>query len=202
MSKLPRRKFGYSPGLGSGEAPPLTPARLLLMAAVAIVGWGWNQFTDRPPNTADTAGWVDVGDDREWMFKTVTIELFEGWNGDTGWSLDAESTTAGECVPGMFSGSAFLYGSMRGPRPGGPDDLLGRTLAVEFSGDGDDHHLCLPDYPGFLIARDATSVEVTAVDGDLVTLSLGGRFDSLDEHGVRGSIPIRVNADFIARYVR
>ncbi len=193
MARLPRgRKFGSSSSSGDGGGLfSLSSGQIAFLVFIALSA-GWNYLFDRPPDTSGTAGWVDVGDEREWTFDEVSLTFEDGW-----WFLDARAVAGGSCIPG-FGGSAFLYGratsSVREP-----DQMHGKRLKLDTSWGLEEHHFCLPGYEGLLMARDGTVAEVTEVEGDLVTVALSGRFDQYDAHGSRASIPVTVNADFVAR---
>ena len=91
-----------------------------------------------------------------------------------------------DCLPGLGGGLA-LYGDL-------PDvvtaieDLSGRDLPFEFSGDGDDFNLCFVGSDG-LLGVETVTVKFTGVDGSSVTFSFTGDFTRYDgEGGEVGSV--------------
>ena len=67
-----------------------------------------------------------------------------------------------------------------------PQDLAGKRLQVEFSGDGDDANLCFLGMDGLLGAKDAW-LTFDSVDGDRVAFTMSGSFDFYDGDGGMGS---------------
>jgi hypothetical protein len=100
--------------------------------------------------------------------------------GDDGYyAIHAEPLSKNEdCVPGLGSGMS-LYGSIP-PSVKSAEDLAGRRLPVEFSGDGDDANLCFVGTDGLLGAREAW-VTIEAVDGDRARFSMSGEFERYDD---------------------
>jgi hypothetical protein len=132
------------------------------------------------------------GDDarqRTWARGEVTIDgrhyavgdaALEVEPGDEGYyTLHADPAPAGEdCLAGLAGGMA-LYGPLP-PSVKRIEDLVGKRLPVEFSGDGDDANLCFVGTEGLLGARDAW-VTIEAVDGDRARFSMSGEFERYDE---------------------
>ena len=85
-----------------------------------------------------------------------------------------------DCVVGL-AGGLGLYGDLP-PSVHAPKDLVGQTLRVDFSGDGDDANFCFIGMGGLAGAEEAW-VTFDAVDGDRVTFTLGGTFKIYDENG-------------------
>ena len=85
-----------------------------------------------------------------------------------------------DCVVGL-SGGLGLYGDLPSAVRE-PADLVGQTLRVDFSGDGDDANFCFVGMGGLAGAEDAW-VKIDAVDGDRVAFSMRGTFKIYDENG-------------------
>ena len=83
-----------------------------------------------------------------------------------------------DCVPGLLGGMS-LYGAIP-PSVKRAQDLAGRRLPVEFSGDGDDANLCFVGTDGLLGAREAW-VTIEAIDGDRARFSMSGEFEVYDD---------------------
>lgn len=111
----------------------------------------------------DVRFWIEV-DDSAWFRIEGTPER------------DADR----DCVPGLAGGLA-LYGDLPSDVRQ-PEDLVGRRLRVEFTGDGDDFNLCFAGM-GRLAGAEEAWVTIDAVDGDRVDFTMSGTFQLFDEHG-------------------
>jgi hypothetical protein len=92
-----------------------------------------------------------------------------------------------DCLPGLIGGLA-LYGEV----PAGVasvEDLNGRELPFEFTGDGDDANLCFVGSNGLLGVETGT-VKFTAVDANKVTFSFSGSFKVYDGEGGESPTPV------------
>ncbi len=69
----------------------------------------------------------------------------------------------------------------------GPEDLPGKRLRVEFSGDGDDANLCFLGMNGLMGAESAW-VTIDAVDGDRIEFTMAGLFRLYDGDGGSGRV--------------
>lgn len=85
-----------------------------------------------------------------------------------------------DCVPGL-GGGLGLYGELPGSVRR-KDDLAGKRLRVEFTGDGDDANFCFVGMGGLAGAEDAW-LTIDSVRGDRVTFSMSGTFRIYDENG-------------------
>lgn len=85
-----------------------------------------------------------------------------------------------DCLPGLGGGLA-LYGELPSS-VSSLDDLEGRELPFEFTGDGDDFNLCFVGSEG-LLGVDTGTVKFTGVSGSSVTFSFSGTFDRFDGEG-------------------
>lgn len=85
-----------------------------------------------------------------------------------------------DCVPGL-SGGLGLYGDLPATVRHA-NDLAGKRLRVDFSGDGDDANLCFVGMGGLAGAEDAW-VTIDSVRGNRVWFSLRGTFKVYDENG-------------------
>ena len=95
-----------------------------------------------------------------------------------------------DCLSGLDGGLA-LYGDV----PAGVssiDDLKGRQLPFEFTGDGDEANLCFVGSNGLLGVETGT-VTFTAVDGNKVTFSFSGSFKVYDGEGGESSTPVNAS---------
>jgi hypothetical protein len=108
----------------------------------------------------------------------MTLEI-----GDDGWfRIDGEALprTQEDCVPGLAAGIS-LYGDLPASVHD-PDDLIGKRLRVDFSGDGDDANFCFAGMGG-LAGAESAWVTFHAVTGNRVSFSLEGSFRIYDENG-------------------
>ena len=95
-----------------------------------------------------------------------------------------------DCLPGLGGGLA-LYGSV----PEGVtalEDLSGRELPIEFSGDGDDFNLCFVGSNGLLGVETGT-VSFGAVNGKSVTFRFSGDFTRYDGEGGESESTVRAS---------
>lgn len=84
-----------------------------------------------------------------------------------------------DCLPGLGGGIA-LYGGMPSDVTS-IDQLSGKDLPFEFSGDGDDFNLCFVGSNGLLGVEQGT-VRFT-MNGDRLTFSFSGSFRTFDGQG-------------------
>lgn len=101
-----------------------------------------------------------------------------------------------DCLPGLGGGLA-LYGDL-------PSDvrvvqqLAGRDLPIEFTGDGDDFNLCFVGSNGLLGVEQGT-VHITAVNGANVAFTFSGRFVVYDGAGGQSPLPVEASGRGVAR---
>lgn len=114
-------------------------------------------------------------------FAVDDVELTFQPNADGFFRIEGnDAADKGDCLPGLPGGLA-LYGDL-------PDttsslqDLNGKELPFEFSGDGDDANLCFAGSNGLLGVETGT-VKFTSVDAGKVTFSFSGRFKLYDGQG-------------------
>lgn len=93
-----------------------------------------------------------------------------------------------DCVIGL-SGGMNLYGDI--PPVGGAAELVGQSLPVEFSGDGDDANLCFVGTNG-LLGAEAATLTIDAVDGERARFTMSGQFQRYDEEG--NPTPVQASA--------
>lgn len=112
--------------------------------------------------------------------KDVTMILSPGE--DAWFQLGGEpAANAGEdCVPGL-GGGLGLYGDLPGSVRR-KDDLAGKRLRIDFTGDGDDANFCFVGMGGLAGAEEAW-LTIDSVDGDRATFSMSGTFRIYDENG-------------------
>jgi hypothetical protein len=119
-------------------------------------------------------------DGTDYDVRAVAMEVEFGEDGYYSISGDPSPGQDADCVPGLSSGMS-LYGSVP-PSARSADDLEGKRLTVEFSGDGDDANLCFPGMNGLAGAEEAW-VTIDSVAGDRVDFTMSGRFALYDEEG-------------------
>ena len=103
-----------------------------------------------------------------------------------------------DCLPGLGGGLA-LYGDI----PAGVtslEDLAGREVPFEFSGDGDDFNLCFVGSDGLLGVERGT-VRFDSVDGATVKFSFSGSFIRYDGEGGQSSSAVSASGQGTARAV-
>ncbi len=156
-------------------------ALVMLLVVGAGIGCGSG-------SAGDAEGWargeVSV-DDETYGVAAVSMEL--GFDDGSYYNIAGNpSPDPGEdCVPGL-GGGMMLYG----PLPSGvsgPEDLPGKRLQVEFSGDGDDANLCFLGMNGLMGAESAW-VTIDAVDGDRIEFTMAGSFRLYDGDGGSGGV--------------
>jgi hypothetical protein len=126
-------------------------------------------------------GWAmgDVTiDGRHYAVLDVALELEPGEEGYYSIHAAPSPDTDVDCVDGLAGGMA-LYGPIP-PSVKRVEDLAGKRLPVEFSGDGDDANLCFVGTEGLLGARDAW-VTIESVDGDRARFRMSGEFELYDD---------------------
>ena len=85
-----------------------------------------------------------------------------------------------DCLPGLGGGLA-LYGDVPADVQS-LDDLAGKELPFEFTGDGDDFNLCFVGTNG-LLGVEAGTVRFNSVNGNQVTFTFSGEFIVYDGDG-------------------
>lgn len=134
-------------------------------------------------STASTSAGGDARvtlDGRSYEIRDVSLMLETG---EEGWyRIDGEpaSHPDQDCVPGL-GGGLGLYGDL----PASVrriEDLAGKRLRVDFSGDGDDANFCFVGMGGLAGAEEAW-VTIGPVTGDRVSFSMEGTFRIYDENG-------------------
>lgn len=85
-----------------------------------------------------------------------------------------------DCVPGLASGIG-LYGNLPAAVREA-NDLAGKRLRIQFSGDGDDANFCFPGMGGLAGAEEAW-ITIDSVSEDRVAFSMTGTFKIYDEQG-------------------
>lgn len=85
-----------------------------------------------------------------------------------------------DCVPGL-AGGIGLYGNLPAAVRQA-NDLAGKRLRIQFSGDGDDANFCFPGMGGLAGAEEAW-VTIDSVNGDRLAFSMTGTFKIYDERG-------------------
>lgn len=85
-----------------------------------------------------------------------------------------------DCVPGL-AGGIGLYGNLPAAVRD-PNDLAGKRLRIQFSGDGDDANFCFAGMGGLAGAEEAW-VTIDSVNEDRVAFSMTGTFKIYDEQG-------------------
>jgi hypothetical protein len=108
----------------------------------------------------------------------MTMEFGE----DAWFRIDGEPVKGGheDCVPGL-GGGLGLYGDLPATVHAA-DDLVGKRLRVDFSGDGDDANFCFVGMGGLAGAEDAW-ITIQSIKGRQVTFSMSGTFKIYDENG-------------------
>ena len=92
-----------------------------------------------------------------------------------------------DCLTGLTGGLA-LYGDVPAD-VASIDDLKGKELPFEFTGDGDDANLCFVGSNGLLGVETGT-VTFSAVEGNKVTFNFSGSFKVYDGEGGESSTPV------------
>ena len=108
----------------------------------------------------------------------VALEIEPGEDGYYSIHAAPSPETDVDCVDGLAGGMA-LYGPIP-PSVKRVEDLAGKRLPVEFSGDGDDANLCFVGTDGLLGARDAW-VTIEAIDGKRARFRMSGEFELYDD---------------------
>lgn len=111
---------------------------------------------------------------------SVTMEISPGdeaWFRIEGLPVDNPHE---DCVPGLASGIGF-YGNLPAAVREA-NDLAGKRLRIQFSGDGDDANFCFPGMGGLAGAEEAW-VTIDSVNEDRVVFSMTGTFKIYDEQG-------------------
>jgi hypothetical protein len=108
----------------------------------------------------------------------MTIEMGE----DPWFRIEGEPAKGAseDCMPGLGAGLG-LYGDLPAAVHA-PADLVGQSLRVDFTGDGDDANFCFVGMGGLAGAEDA-SITIQSVKGDRVTFSMTGTFKIYDQNG-------------------
>ena len=149
---------------------------VLILASVAVACSGGG---DSPaPSSGGTAR---VSLDRASYEVTDVVMTIEP--GEDPWfRIEGEPAARADedCVPGL-GGGLGLYGDLPSAVRE-PDDLVGKRLRIDFSGDGDDANFCFAGMGGLAGAEDAW-VTIDAVTGSSVTFSMSGTFKVYDENG-------------------
>ena len=153
--------------------------------------------------------WDRAGGDRRYRYAAIggktfdvsklTLSFATGEDGYFRIEGDDAKHPEQDCLPGLGGGIA-LYGDL-------PADvtvvqqLVGRDLPFEFTGDGDDFNLCFVGLGGLFGVEQGT-VHISAVNGASVAFTFSGRFVVYDGQGGEAPLPVQATGRGVARVVR
>ena len=159
----------------------------VLVVALAVVGTacGGSAAADAPLGSATAAI-----DGKSYAVSDVTLALQAGDDGHFRIVGGDAGASGKDCLPGL-GGGLSLYGEL----PAGvksAQDLSGRELPFEFTGDGDDFNLCFAGSNGLLGVEHGT-VKFGAVSGTSVQFTFSGNFVRYDGEGGESAPNVRAS---------